>query len=159
MTYAIHPPLLSFEEFLEWHPEDGRKFELFDGIPKAMTNPTGPHETLGGFMSLELGLHCRQFHPDYFLPISATVKPQREGNGYKPDLVMLDRTQLSHEPLWLNRSSIIHGTTIPLVIEIVSTNWRDDYDRKLADYEELGIAEYWLLDYRALASVRSIGGP
>ncbi len=159
MTYAIHSNLLTFEEFLEWHPEDGCNFELFDGIPKEMTNPTGPHEALGGFLSLELGLHCRQFHPHYFLPLSATVKPQRQGNAYKPDLILLDRTQLIHEPLWKSRSSIIHGATIPLIIEIVSTNWRDDYDRKLSDYEEMGIGEYWLVDYRALAAVRAIGGP
>lgn len=28
---------------------------------------------------------------------------------------------------------------IPLVIEIVSTNWRNDYHLKSADYEEMGI--------------------
>lgn len=167
MTYAISPDTafatspdrLTFTEFLDWHPDDGSRYELLDGIPVAMTNPTGSHEAIVGFLSLELGIHCRQHHPQWFLPLSATVKPNRDGNGYKPDLIILDQAQLPNEPLWSKRSSILNGTSIPLIIEIVSTNWRDDYDRKLADYEELGIPEYWLIDHRALAAVRAIGAP
>ena len=51
------------------------------------------------------------------------------------------------------------GATVPLVIEVVSTNWRDDYGHKLVEYEALGIAEYWLVDFRALGAVRHIGKP
>jgi Uma2 family endonuclease len=41
--------------------------------------------------------------------------------------------------------------TLPKVTTfIVSTNWRDDYYLKYADYEEMGIAEYWIVDYAAL---------
>jgi Uma2 family endonuclease len=46
-----------------------------------------------------------------------------------------------------------------MVIEIVSTNWRDDYMTKLAEYEELGIAEYWIVDFAALGGIRFIGDP
>ena len=45
------------------------------------------------------------------------------------------------------------------MIEIVSTNWRDDYHLKFADYEEMGIAEYWLVDYAALGGRNFIGNP
>ncbi|MFM6280048.1 MAG: Uma2 family endonuclease, partial [Dolichospermum sp.] len=48
---------------------------------------------------------------------------------------------------------------IPLIIEIVSTNWRDDYHLKYADYEEMGIAEYWIIDYAALGGRNFIGNP
>ncbi|MFS8798808.1 Uma2 family endonuclease, partial [Synechococcus sp. R60.3] len=50
-------------------------------------------------------------------------------------------------------------TSIPLVIEITSNNWRDDYWHKLSDYETLGIAEYWIVDYQALGGRRYIGEP
>ena len=30
------------------------------------------------------------------------------------------------------------------VVEVVSTNWRDDYHNKFGDYEEMGIPEYWI---------------
>jgi len=45
------------------------------------------------------------------------------------------------------------------VVEVVSTNWRDDYGLKLADYEAMGIEEYWIVDFRALGAARVIGQP
>ncbi len=53
--------------------------------------------------------------------------------------------------MWKKRSTITKGETIRLIIEVVSTNWQDDYGHKLADYERLGIFEYWILDYLGLA--------
>jgi Uma2 family endonuclease len=47
----------------------------------------------------------------------------------------------------------------PLVIEVVSTNWRDDYRIKLNEYETLGIREYWIVDYAGLGGVQYIGSP
>ncbi len=40
--------------------------------------------------------------------------------------------------------------SISLAIEVVSTNWRDDYLKKYADYEEMGIREYWIVEDTAL---------
>jgi len=45
------------------------------------------------------------------------------------------------------------------VIEVVSTNWRDDYYKKLADYEAIGIPEYWIIDYAAIGARKFIGNP
>lgn len=42
---------------------------------------------------------------------------------------------------------------------MVSTNWRDDYLKKAADYEAVGIPEYWIVDYAALGGRRFIGNP
>jgi Uma2 family endonuclease len=46
-----------------------------------------------------------------------------------------------------------------LVIEVVSTNWSDDYALKLEDYEAMGIPEYWIVDYLGLGGRRYIGNP
>ena len=40
-----------------------------------------------------------------------------------------------------------------------STNWRDDYLTKLRDYEEIGVQEYWIVDYLGLGGKRYIGDP
>jgi Uma2 family endonuclease len=48
---------------------------------------------------------------------------------------------------------------VALAIEIVSTNWRDDYGWKVNDYETLGIQEVWLVDYQGLGGIRYIGSP
>lgn len=51
------------------------------------------------------------------------------------------------------------GASIPLLIEVVSTNWRDDYFMKLGQYESVGIPEYWIVDYATLGGKRFLGDP
>jgi Uma2 family endonuclease len=78
----------------------------------------------------------------YRIPSKALVKPPAKDTGYIPDLLLLNRQALASEPLWLKSATITQGTSIPLLVEVVSTNWRDDYLKKLADYEMMGILEY-----------------
>lgn len=115
--------------------------------------------SLAACLNLILGMHLLKFSAQWYVANSATVKPGREQMGYRPDVVVLDRSKLADEPLWAGASSIVNGTSIPLVIEVVSMNWRTDYDYKFSDYEAMGIREYWLVDYRALATARAIGRP
>lgn len=41
----------------------------------------------------------------------------------------------------------------------IKTVWRDDYHKKYADYELMGIPEYWIVDYAALGGREFIGKP
>jgi Uma2 family endonuclease len=45
------------------------------------------------------------------------------------------------------------------VVEVVSTNWQDDYARKVEEYALLGISEYSIVDYRGLGGIEFIGRP
>jgi Uma2 family endonuclease len=63
------------------------------------------------------------------------------------------------EPRWERESVIILSQSIKLAVEVVSTNWRDDYLVKLADYEAFGIQEYWIADYLGIGGRRYIGSP
>ena len=74
-------------------------------------------------------------------------------------MLILNRVNLAVEPLWKKSSTVTQGASIPLVIEVVSTNWRDDYLLKVADYEEIGVPEYWIVDYLGLGGRRFIGNP
>jgi Uma2 family endonuclease len=150
--------LMGFEEFLEWHPSDGRRFELIRGIPKEM-NPKGPHERLGGWLTIELGIEIRQKALPFFIPSTATLKPFRELSGYKPDVVVLDEQKMGDEPRWEKQSTIVNGNSVVLAIEIASGNWQDDYELKLGDYELMGVQEYWIADYLGIAAARHIGKP
>lgn len=62
-----------------------------------------------------------------------------------------------NEPLWKKESTVSQAVSIPLVIEVVSSNWRDYYYKKLADYEAIGIPEYWIIDYAAIGARKFIG--
>jgi Uma2 family endonuclease len=151
------PELLTFEEFLDWYPETGR-YELHDGLVVLM-QPRGDHEEVAGFMIAQLNLELARLQVPYFIPRSCIVRPLTARSGYQPDAIVLDRTALDEEPLWARRSTITQGRTVKLIIEVTSTNWRDDYLMKLKDYEEMGISEYWIADYLGLAASRYIGSP
>ena len=73
--------------------------------------------------------------------------------------VVVNRAEIANEPQWQTASVIEKGSTVPLVIEVVSTHWRDDYGHKMVEYEAMGILEYWIVDYRGLGAIRHIGNP
>ena len=64
-----------------------------------------------------------------------------------------------HEGCLSGGSIVEFGASVRLAVEVVSTNWRDDYVVKMADYEAMGVAEYWILDYLGLGGRRFIGNP
>ncbi|GBF79974.1 hypothetical protein AsFPU1_1374 [Aphanothece sacrum FPU1] len=149
--------LMTFAEFLDWNPENGR-YELIDGVTVEM-QPTGKHEEVIAFLSGETFLQIRSLKLPYFLSNSTLVKLPNQDSAYCPDILVLDRNFLSSEPLWEKSSTITKGSSVRLVVEVVSTNWRDDYVYKMTDYESLGIPEYWIVDYLGLGGKRYIGFP
>jgi Uma2 family endonuclease len=151
--------LMDLEEFSEWYPDGYGKFELHDGVIVEM-QPTGTHEQVGGFLGLKLAVQIEQNNLPYFIPRQCIVKPiDSVKSGYNPDVIVLDWDAINNEPLWNKRSTITQGKTVRLIIEVVSTNWQDDYLTKLAEYEKLGIPEYWIADYLGLGGRRYIGNP
>jgi Uma2 family endonuclease len=149
---------MSFEEFIEWYPEDGKRYELYRGAVREIMT-TGTHEDVSGLLISDLNLEIRRCGVPFSIPRSCLLKPEMAETGFIPDVVILDRRELVNEPLWQKSSVIQNGKTIPLIIEVVSTNWQNDYAVKLAAYESMGIAEYWVVDYLALGAVRHIGKP
>ncbi|MBD2605060.1 Uma2 family endonuclease [Scytonema hofmannii FACHB-248] len=43
MTQTLPLPV-TFEEFIEWYPNDGVRYELHNGVIIKMAPPTGDHE-------------------------------------------------------------------------------------------------------------------
>ncbi|MCC5625194.1 Uma2 family endonuclease [Nostoc sp. CHAB 5715] len=148
---------ITFEEFIEWKPENGR-YELHKGVIVEM-QPTGDHELVRAFLIKELNFEIRRFNLAYSIPSQALVKAVDKKSGYIPDVLVLNLTNLANEPLWKKSSTVSQAESIPLIVEVVSTNWRDDYFLKFGEYEEMGISEYWIVDYAALGGKRFIGNP
>lgn len=151
------PKLVTFQEFLDWKPEAGR-YELHDGVIVKM-QPTGPHEQVVGLLNRKLNAFLDRENLSYFIPNTAMIQPLGFESGYKPDLMLIDPEELTKEPLWKRESVITSGESVKLAVEVVSTNWPDDYARKFEDYEALGIREYWIVDYLGLGGRRYIGSP
>ena len=154
------PKLLTFKEFVNWYPDKSEyRYELHDGVIVQMPKATGKHSRISGFMVAELNFEIRQLKLPYFIPKECLLKPSRNESGYDPDVIVLDDRTIGEEPRWEMESIVTLGSSVRLVIEVVSTNWSDDYALKLEEYEAMGISEYWIVDYLGLGGKRFIGSP
>ncbi|WP_445629253.1 Uma2 family endonuclease [Nostoc sp. DSM 114167] len=152
--------VVTFDEFVAKYPDNtGKRYELHDGVVVEMPQPTGDHEEVVGFLAFEITRECIRLNLPYFIPKTVLVKPPENESAYSPDVLILNRPNLVNEPLWKKESTVSQAESIPLVVEVVSSNWRDDYLKKAADYEAVGIPEYWIVDYAALGGRRFIGNP
>ena len=151
------PRQITFDDFIAWYPDSEHRYELHDGEIIEMPKPIGKHSEVGGYMALKLGIEIERLQSPYFVPKECVVK--FEESGYEPDVIVLNRQTLGDDPRWQKESTITRGKSAKLVIEVVSTNWSDDYALKLEDYEAIGIEEYWICDYLGLGGRRYIGAP
>ena len=150
---------ITFEEFINWYPNNGIRYELNNGIIIEMPPPSGDHEKVVGLIARKLTVEFDRLNLPYTIPKTALVKPEGVNSAYSPDVLLLNLDNLKNEPFWKKASTVTQAKSIQLVVEVVSNNWRDDYYKKLADYEEMGIQEYWIVDYAALGGKKFIGDP
>lgn len=155
----ILPKLVTFEQFIEWYPSNGARYELHKGVIVEMPPPTGEHENVVGFLAAQITFQFLQIGLPFRIPKTAFIKIQSNNSTYSPDILLLNHDNLVNEPLWSKQSTVIQAASIPLAVEVVSTNWRDDYYDKFRDYEEMGIPEYWIVDYAAIGGKRFTDNP
>ena len=158
---AIAQKTLSFEEFLNWDDDSSRSFELVNGVAMPLSEPTAKHEDVVDGLCRLLVDHCQSLNLPYIPRQSKQVRlnaiPDESESSRKADIVVFAK----EEWVRMRQTSASAAAYIPppLVIEVVSTNWRDDYRIKLNEYETLGILEYWIVDYAGLGGVQYIGSP
>jgi Uma2 family endonuclease len=156
MTQAIAPPL-SFLEFLETYPEDGNRYELING-ERVQLMATRAHDDVADFIYDAFRDQVRAEQLNYKISRFASVKTRRDDGlvqGRTPDVSVIDQMVWTAAP----KAYAALEEPIQLAVEVSSTNWRDDYLYKLAEYEALGIIEYWIVDYLAVGAMRYIGSP
>ncbi len=156
---ALLPKPVSFDQFIDWYPADSEyRYELCRGVIVQVPKPRGKHSEIAGFIAKQLNYAIDAAALPYLIPRECIVKVS-DDTGYEPDVIVLDRGALATEPRWEKASTVETGAAVKLAIEVVSGNWQDDYEVKLAAYESVGIAEYWIVDYAGLGGVRHIGRP
>jgi Uma2 family endonuclease len=141
-------------------------YELTDGELVDL-EPTGlhirvaspPEKQVAGFVNRKLNVGIELSNQPWFIPMKCLIQPLGQNSAYRPDVTILDRSTLNSEPLWKKEPVITLGSSVKLVVEVVSTNWQNDYARKVEEYEALGIPEYWIVDYLGLGGKRYIGLP
>jgi Uma2 family endonuclease len=153
---AAVKPKLTFEEFLEVSPNEGR-YEFVDGEILEMSN-THQHEDVLDFIFKNFDREIDRLQLNYVIKQRAVVKTiskTGEEQGRIPDVSVIDRDD------WrANRTAYAAiRKPIQLAVEVVSTNWDDDYIDKFDEYQRLGIHEYWIVDYLALGGREYLGKP
>ena len=148
---------IDVDKFIAQYGDDNR-YELIDGELIEM-EPTGPHEQVAALISRKLNVKIERQGLPYFIPHRCLIRPLGMISAFRPDVVVLDEQALGQEPLWLREPVVTQGTTVKLVVEVVSSNWQNDYARKYEDYEALKIPEYWIVDYLGVGGKYYIGSP
>jgi Uma2 family endonuclease len=149
-----NPRFLNFDEFIAQNDDHGQ-YELIDGELTDL-EPTGLHEQVIGFIVRKLSVEIDRLNLPYTIPHRCLIRVS-DNTAFRPDVIVLDQTQLIHEPLWQYQAVITSSAAIKLIAEVVSTNWQNDYARKVEDYALLGIPEYWIVDHKGFGGREYIG--
>lgn len=156
MTYTSLKPL-TFDEFIEQYSARPR-YELADGELIDM-EPTGPHEAVAGKIASKVNVEIERQGLPFLIP-NCILRPSGDvATARRSDVIVLDEVALVDEPQWSQEPVIVRGQSVKLVVEVVSTNWENDYARKVEEYALMGIDEYWIVDFRGLGGIRFIGDP
>ncbi|MFB2897619.1 Uma2 family endonuclease [Aerosakkonemataceae cyanobacterium BLCC-F50] len=147
---------LTFEQFLQQYPDDGR-YELVDGeIVRILA--TRQHDDIADFITEQLNKQVDRLNLNYKVSgriMIATLTKNGREQGRFPDVSVVNLD------VWRANRLAYSALREPLqlAVEVVSTNWEDDYIDKLDEYQRLGIFEYWIVDYLAIGSRDYLGNP
>ncbi|NET31514.1 MAG: Uma2 family endonuclease [Cyanothece sp. SIO1E1] len=153
--------ILTFEEFLSWDDGTAKLFELDDGVPVPIKDPTANHENVIDSLWKWLDNHCLSqelpYVPKRGKQIKLKTEPDQREKSRRADIVIFAEAEwkrLENSP-----SPAAAYTAPPMVIEVTSSNYSVDYMAKLGEYEALAIQEYWIVDYKAFGPTRYLGSP
>ena len=159
MTLATNQPQqkLTLAQFVQQLPDYEGRYELVHGeIMRILA--TRKHETIAEFIADSFKAEVRRLSQNYWVSGRIVIRTETQDGveqGRNPDVSVVDRH------LWDLSPSSYSALFEPLqiAVEVVSTNWEDDYVDKLDEYQRLAIPEYWIVDYLAIASRSYLGNP
>jgi Uma2 family endonuclease len=155
---AIQQQSLKFDEFVTRYGSD-RHYELIDGEVFDL-EPLGFHEEVAAFITTKVCVQIDSNGYPWFVLQRGLLRPSNKAmTAFRPDVVVVDQEQLTKELLWSDQSILTLGGSIKFVAEVVSSNWQNDYARKVEDYAALGIPEYWIADYAGLGGLDILANP
>jgi len=132
-------PRVSFADLERW-PEDGRRYELYDGEVYVVPSPIPLHQIVSARLYLALEEHTRAYGGVVlYAPLDIVLT---DFDVVQPDLVLFtrDRQHL------IDPRKVIHHAP-DLAIEILSPSTSaNDRGRKMQLLARHSVKEYWLVD-------------
>jgi len=139
MTVQVIPVKLTYRDYLTW-PDDGRRYELFEGEVYMVPSPSVKHQRISGNLQALLRQFLLQnglgevFHAPLDVVFSQSTVVQ-------PDILFI-----SHQRRGIIGEQNISGAP-DLVVEILSPSTEErDRGVKLQLYCRYGVRECWLID-------------
>ena len=125
-------------------PDDTYRYEIIEGELFVSPPPSIQHQIAVSSLLSTMYLYAKE--NDLGLVLTAPIGVRLPGKEIivQPDLLFIGRERLE-----LVKDDVIDGAP-DLVVEILSpSNWVFDRTRKQKAYEQAGVREYWIVDYRA----------
>jgi Uma2 family endonuclease len=148
---------LTLAQFVERLPDREGRYELVNGeIMRILA--TRQHEDIADFIARQFDKEVEKLNLNYRVSGRIVIGTETKDGieqGRNPDVSVVDKS------VWQSNRSAYSALFEPLeiAVEVVSTNWEDDYVDKLDEYQRFGIREYWIVDYLAIASRSYLGNP
>jgi Uma2 family endonuclease len=90
--------IITANEFITQYG-DNECYELIDGELIEM-EPTGLHGQVSSLIGRKLNVEIDHQDLPYFIPHRCLIKLLGTNTAFRPDVIVLDQTQIINEPLW-----------------------------------------------------------
>lgn len=121
-------------EDLDRLPDDGRRYELLDGVLIVSPRPTTVLQLAASLLTTRLTIAC----PDDYYVVAEPAVQLSDTTEFDPDIVVVRRDDVGGAKFW---------TPPLLAVEIRSPSTAIvDRNAKLTAYESFGVASYWIFD-------------
>jgi Uma2 family endonuclease len=121
-------------EDLEAMPDDGRRYELIDGVLVVSPSPGIPHQWVVASLQNLLYNHC----PDALKVLGSPLDVLSPDTAVQPDILVARRSDLTGKYLMVPPL---------LAVEVLSPSNRVyDLNVKFTRYERFGVPSYWVVD-------------
>jgi Uma2 family endonuclease len=115
-------------------PDDGRRYELLDGVLIVGPHSTTLHQLAVGMLATQLSNSC----PDGLCAVTAPAVQVNQDTKFVPDIVVVPVSDVGGAKF---------NNAPPLAVEIRSPRTAIvDRNAKLAAYERFGVVSYWIFD-------------
>jgi len=141
------PRKFTFEEYCAYEDGTDNRYELVNGYLRLMTSPAGWHILICEFLVYIFN----QLFQKTETPLWAVREVGVRTGGNTSRIVDIC---VNWEHHWQKRfrseekGIFLQDRTPLLVVEVTSTNKKEDYEAKYQEYASIGIPEYWIVNRR-----------
>lgn len=139
------PVKLSFEEYLTYNDGTDNRYELVDGDLVQMTPASPRHSDIAAFMFIQFYQEVERLKLDWKVKLGDVGVRTKQKKSRLPDVSVISGEVWR---LVRNQTSAILEVPMLLAVEVISPAMRSvDTVDKLAEYQAIGIPEYWTVDW------------